>query len=193
MKHQLLCLISRTVSVSPFSTFLSLSRPREEVSTHRKRSRSCARLGGGGSEQQRFAVSGQWRPPLPLPHLCLGSSPGGEKRADGPPGDRLQLQIIRDFSGFLAGLSLGGASIPRGSSSCNSAAPDPPIPLFCLFCSRGRQTAAQPLRFDKRFLPLILFLSISGPHGGPSDLSQLHHQKFDFYRAQGSDSAPTYT
>ena len=40
---------------------------------------------------------------------------------------------------------------------------------------------------------IVSFLPIAGPHGGPSDLSQLHHQKFDFYRAQGSDSAPTYT
>lgn len=36
--------------------------------------------------------------------------------------------------------------------------------------------------------------SLSGPHGGPADLSQLHQQKFEhFYRAQGSDSTPTYT
>ena len=41
--------------------------------------------------------------------------------------------------------------------------------------------------------------SLSGPHPGPGDLHRgpgdlsLHHQKFDFYRAQGADSTPSYT
>ena len=157
-------LISSTVSVSPSQLCLCFSRPREKVSKHRERGRSCAGPGGGGSSQQQqreqgkwqFAVSGQWRPPLstPLLLLLLSSSPGGEKRADGPPGDRLQLQIIWDFSRFLAGLSRG-ASIPRSSSSSpsNPASPEPPVPILCcLPVSWARQTAAQPLRLDKRYL-----------------------------------------
>ena len=46
---------------------------------------------------------------------------------------------------------------------------------------------------SQTFTSHIIQVAIAGPHGGPSDLSQLHHQKFDFYRAQGSDTAPTYT
>ena len=141
-EQHLLPLISSTVSVSPSQLCLCFSRPREKVSKHRERGRSCAGPGGGGSSQQQqreqgkwqFAVSGQWRPPLstPLLLLLLSSSPGGEKRADGPPGDRLQLQIIWDFSRFLAGLSRG-ASIPRSSSSSpsNPASPEPPVPILC--------------------------------------------------------------
>jgi len=54
---------------------------------------------------------------------------------------------------------------------------------------------SHPSPYSAYFAPEAAKLppSLSGPHGGPSDLSQLHHQKFDFYRAQGSDSAPTYT
>ena len=168
LSQELPSLISLSATDSVSSEFSVSSRPREKVFKPRQRRRSCAGLGGGGSDQQQqgqFAVSRQWRPPLPLHQLLLGSlSPGGQKRANGPPRNQLQFQIW-SLPGFLTWPPLW-PSIPRNRRPRHPASPRPPLTILGLPLSRGRQTAAQPFRLNimgkclnSRFVELVSIIA----------------------------------